>query len=169
MDHDAYEHYIEDLCMNKTRLFDTVLKISPELMDDVQVSMSNPFKKQLGQLTVYRIRLHFRKEQCQTTDASQCSMMKENDRLLPYHQQLWPAYMGIRGDSRANPRWSFPGCSSSLNSMWYSLSIFLQIKSSGIFRWDQFLCVIVQRKEHLPLPWLAAQSAVWFPPVNQNG
>ena len=123
MDHDAYEHYIEDLCMNKTRLFETVLKISPELMDAVQVSMSNPFKKQLGQLTVYRVRLHFRKEQCKTTDSAQCSAMKENDRLLPYHQQLWPAYMGIRGDCRANLGWSITACTLPLNPMWYSFNL----------------------------------------------
>ncbi|CAF3956544.1 unnamed protein product, partial [Rotaria magnacalcarata] len=32
MDHDAYEHYIEDLCTNKTRLYETVLKISPDII-----------------------------------------------------------------------------------------------------------------------------------------
>ena len=102
MDHDAYEHYIEDLCTNKTRLLDTVLKISPDLIDQVQVSMSNPFKKQLGQLTVYRIRLHFKKKQCEENNPSECKIVGDNKNLLPYKQQIWPAYMGINGDCHAN-------------------------------------------------------------------
>ena len=104
MDHDAYEHYIQDLCLNKTRLYDTVLKISPDLIDQVQVSMSNPFEKKLGQLTVYRIRLHFEKKQCQGNSSmpNKCFHIEENNDLLPFHQQIWPSYMGIRGDSHAN-------------------------------------------------------------------
>jgi len=90
MDHDAYEHYVEDRCINKNRLNETVLKISPELIDQVGLSMSNPFKKQLGQLTVYRIRLHFRK------------LGRTNNGLLPYEKQIWPAYMGLNGDCHAN-------------------------------------------------------------------
>lgn len=93
MDHDAYEHYVEDLCVDKKRLNETILEISPDLIDQVGLSMSNPFKKQLGQLTVYRLRLHFRKHE-QTN--------LENNDLLPYHRQIWPAYMGLKGDCHAN-------------------------------------------------------------------
>ncbi|UJR36933.1 hypothetical protein I4U23_029645 [Adineta vaga] len=104
MDHDAYEHYIEDLCTNKTRLHETILKISPELIDQVQTSMSNPFKKQLGQLTVYRFRLHFKNMKCERNNSSNCQMTSENNNLLPYKEQIWPAYMGINGDCHANHR-----------------------------------------------------------------
>ncbi|CAF0995646.1 unnamed protein product [Adineta steineri] len=104
MDHDAYEHYIEDLCTNKTRLNETVLRISPDLIDQVQISMSNPFKKQLGQLTVYRIRLHFKKNQCEQNNLTNCQIISENNNLLPFKQQIWPAYMGINGDCHANNR-----------------------------------------------------------------
>jgi hypothetical protein len=102
MDHDAYEHYIEGLCTNKTRLMDTVLKISPNLADDVLTSMSNPFKKQLGQLTVYRIRLHFRKKYCEQNNPLKCEIVGDNEDLLPFKQQIWPAYMGFNGDCHAN-------------------------------------------------------------------
>lgn len=98
MDHDAYEHYIEDKCTNKTRLYGTVLKISPELIDQIGVSMSNPFKKQLGQLTVYRFRLHFKKTQFQNNH----TLSIDNNDLLPFKKQIWPAYMGINGDCHAN-------------------------------------------------------------------
>jgi len=104
MDHDEYEHYIEDLCTNRTRLYETVLKISPDIIDQVQVSMSNPFKKQLGQLTVYRIRLHFKKKQCEQNNPMKCQVIVENKDLLPFKQQIWPAYMGINGDCHANNR-----------------------------------------------------------------
>lgn len=93
MDLDAYEHHIEDLCTNKNRLQEIVLNISPELVNQVAVSMTNPFKKQLGQLTVYRIRLHFKKNK-----------HEDNNDLLPFKQQIWPAYMGINGDCHANNR-----------------------------------------------------------------
>jgi hypothetical protein len=102
MDHDAYEHYIEDKCTNKSRLYETVLKISPDLINQVGVSMSNPFKKQLGQLTVYRIRLHFTKKLCKENDPMNCQVEFENNDLLPFKQQIWPAYMGINGDCHAN-------------------------------------------------------------------
>ncbi|CAF2707949.1 unnamed protein product [Rotaria sp. Silwood2] len=102
MDHDAYEHYIEDLCTNKTRLYETVLKISPDIINQVQVSMLNPFKKQFGQLTVYRIRLYFKKTQCQQNNLANCSIILDNNDLLPFKQQIWPAYMGINGDCHAN-------------------------------------------------------------------
>jgi hypothetical protein len=104
MDHDAYEHYIENLCTNKTRLFETVLKISPEIIDHVRVSMSNPFKKKLGQLTVYRLRLHFTKGQCEEKDPTKCQLNLENNDLLSFKQQIWPAYMGMNGDCHANNR-----------------------------------------------------------------
>lgn len=102
MDHDAYEHYVEDRCTNKTRLYETVLRISPELIDHIRASMANPFKKQLGQLTVYRLRLHFRKKGCDSTDAKECDMNKETDGLQPFDKQIWPAYMGKDGDCHAN-------------------------------------------------------------------
>ncbi|CAF0948256.1 unnamed protein product [Adineta ricciae] len=102
MDHDAYEHYIEEICTNKTRLRETILKISPDLIDQVQTSMSNPFKKQLGQLTVYRFRLHFQNMECERNNSSNCQVINENNNLLPYKQQIWPAYMGINGDCHAN-------------------------------------------------------------------
>ncbi|CAF1092421.1 unnamed protein product [Rotaria sp. Silwood1] len=102
MDHDAYEHYIEDLCTNKTRLYETVLKISPDIINQVQMSMLNPFKKQFGQLTVYRIRLHFKKSQCKQNNLKNCSNILDNNDLLPFKQQIWPAYMGINGDCHAN-------------------------------------------------------------------
>ena len=104
MDHDAYEHYIEETCTNKTRLRETILKISPDLIDQVQTSMSNPFKKQLGQLTVYRFRLHFQNMKCERNNSSTCQIVNENNNLLPYKQQIWPAYMGINGDCHANNR-----------------------------------------------------------------
>jgi hypothetical protein len=105
MDHDAYEHYIEDICTNQNRLHETVLKISPELINQVGISMSNPFKKQLGQLTIYRIRLHFKKNQCKANNTfMNCENLVENKDLLPFKQQIWPAYMGINGDCHANNR-----------------------------------------------------------------
>ena len=104
MDHDAYEHYIEDKCTNQTRLHGTVLKISPELIDQVGASMSNPFKKQLGQLTVYRLRLHFKKTRCRKFPPLKCRVADEHNDLLPYERQIWPAYMGIKGDCHANNR-----------------------------------------------------------------
>jgi hypothetical protein len=104
MDHDAYEHYIEDKCTNKTRLYGTVLKISPELINQIGVSMSNPFKKQLGQLTVYRFRLHFKKNQCPQNETLSCQVNDDNNDLLPFKKQIWPAYMGINGDCHANNR-----------------------------------------------------------------
>jgi hypothetical protein len=104
MDHDAYEHYIEDRCTNKSRLYETVLTISPDLIDQVQTSMSNPFKKQLGQLTVYRIRLHFKRNQCEQKNLTECQVELENNDLRPFNQQIWPAYMGMNGDCHANDR-----------------------------------------------------------------
>ena len=66
--------------------------------------MSNPFKKQLGQLTVYRIRLHFNKSGCEINDSTKCQMNLESNDLLPFKDQIWPAYMGINGDCHANNR-----------------------------------------------------------------
>ncbi|CAF1947391.1 unnamed protein product [Rotaria magnacalcarata] len=107
MDHDAYEHYIEDLCTNKTRLYETVLKISPDIISQVQASMLNPFRKQFGQLTIYRIRLHFKKNQCEPNKTRKCSSnLDNNNDLRPFEQQIWPAYMGINGDCHANNRLS---------------------------------------------------------------
>lgn len=106
MDHDAYEHYIEDLCTNKTRLYETVLKISPDILNQVQTSILNPFKKEFGQLTVYRIRLHFKKNKCDEKTSSRCFEYVDNNDLLPYKEQIWPAYMGINGDCHANNRFS---------------------------------------------------------------
>ncbi len=102
MDHDAYEHYIEDLCTNKSRLDETVLNISPELINQVGVSMSNPFNKQFGQLTVYRLRLHFKKNQCKEKNSINCRDSLDNNDLLPFKEQIWPAYMGMNGDCHAN-------------------------------------------------------------------
>ena len=98
LDHDAYEHEIEEKCTNKTRLQGTILTISPELADQIGVSMSNPFKKQLGQLTVYRFRLHFKKTRREKND----TVTIDNNDLLPFAKQIWPAYMGINGDCHAN-------------------------------------------------------------------
>ena len=104
MDHDAYKHYIEELCTNKSRLEKTILKISPELIDQVEVSMANPFKKKFGQLTVYRFRLHFKKSQCEQNNSTKCQVNLESDALLPFKKQIWPAYMGMNGDCHANNR-----------------------------------------------------------------
>ena len=66
--------------------------------------MSNPFKKQLGQLTVYRLRLHFKKSRCKEADMLRCQVNEVDNDLLPFEKQIWPAYMGIKGDCHANNR-----------------------------------------------------------------
>lgn len=101
MDHDAYEHYIEDLCTNKSRLEEAVLRISPDLVTQIGLSVGNPFNRQFGQLTIYRIRIHFKKRQCQQL---RCRILEENNDLLSFKKQIWPAYMGINGDCHANNR-----------------------------------------------------------------
>ncbi|CAF4445095.1 unnamed protein product, partial [Rotaria magnacalcarata] len=78
-----------------------------DIISQVQASMLNPFRKQFGQLTIYRIRLHFKKNQCEPNKTKKCSSnLDNNNDLRPFEQQIWPAYMGINGDCHANNRLS---------------------------------------------------------------
>ncbi|CAF0764320.1 unnamed protein product [Didymodactylos carnosus] len=105
MDHDAYEHYIEEKCRNHTRLINTALKISPELVDSIRTSISNPFKKQMGQLTVYRLRLHFRNCPIRKNKFSfKREHLCDEVEVASFNEQIWAGYMGSRGDCHANNR-----------------------------------------------------------------
>ena len=58
----------------------------------------DPFKVNMGQLTVYRFTLRCVCQESLLAENSQCG------RFLPFSQQGWPSFMGRAGDSRFNVR-----------------------------------------------------------------
>ena len=58
----------------------------------------DPFALKMGQLTVYRFRVRCACEGQSTIFGPDCARMK------PYEEQIWPAFMGIKGDSKENVR-----------------------------------------------------------------
>ena len=58
----------------------------------------DPFKVNMGQLTVYRFTLRCVCQESLLAEGSQCG------RFMPYGQQGWPSFMGKDGDARFNVR-----------------------------------------------------------------
>ncbi|KAK3769153.1 hypothetical protein RRG08_034484 [Elysia crispata] len=90
MDHAQYEQAVTELCLRTS---------DHELPDDRIYSNSdddyNPFDVNMGQMTVYRLRLKF---SCsQPINASDTNTKCAS--VLPFAQQKWAGYMGSNGDS----------------------------------------------------------------------
>ncbi|GFR66585.1 PQQ-like domain containing protein [Elysia marginata] len=95
MDHGQYEEAVTELCLQKS---------DHELPDDGVYTNSddeyNPFDVNMGQMTVYRLRLKF---SCtQPINASEPNTKCAS--VLPFAQQKWAGYMGSNGDSH----WTVP-------------------------------------------------------------
>ena len=58
----------------------------------------DPFKVNMGQLTVFRFTLRCVCKESLLGDSRQCG------KFLPYGQQGWPSFMGKAGDARFNVR-----------------------------------------------------------------
>jgi hypothetical protein len=58
----------------------------------------DPFKVNMGQLTVYRFTLRCVCQESLLAEGSRCG------RFLPFQQQGWPSFMGRAGDARFNLR-----------------------------------------------------------------
>ncbi|CAH1796053.1 unnamed protein product, partial [Owenia fusiformis] len=91
MDHDAFEHAVEHECLELS---------NHQLPDNGKYNSQrtyNPYNRNMGQMTVYRLRI---KCDCAgdprlQQQGARCS------KVLPYNQQEWPAYMG----KYANSHW----------------------------------------------------------------
>nr|XP_042902859.1 uncharacterized protein LOC107443619 isoform X2 [Parasteatoda tepidariorum] len=84
MDHDAYEEYVTDHCLQKNGNLRTTSKKKGY----------NPFNRPMGQMTVYRV--HIDCKCTQATKKTKCA------KILPFEKQMWTSYMGLYGNSVAN-------------------------------------------------------------------
>lgn len=82
LDHDAYEELAASECQ----------RLSGRTTGAPAEEIYDPFDRQMGQMTVYRVRLR-----CVCRPGGHCT------RPLPFNQQRWPAYMGALADSYARP------------------------------------------------------------------
>ena len=59
----------------------------------------DPFSLKMGQLTVYRFRIR-----CACGDSGSSLFGRGCAKMKPYEEQIWPAFMGLKGDSKENVR-----------------------------------------------------------------
>ncbi|XP_060079842.1 uncharacterized protein LOC132559243 [Ylistrum balloti] len=95
-DHDKYQHVVTQEC----------LQASGHAHSDGQSKTTfqsletfNPYKINMGQMTVYRLRLT-----CKCSSVPHNSTNQLCSRTKPFDQQQWSAYMGSKGDSHWKPQ-----------------------------------------------------------------
>ncbi|XP_069115779.1 uncharacterized protein [Argopecten irradians] len=96
LDHDKYQHVITQECLQASGHAHADEHSHATFQS---LETFNPYKINMGQMTVYRLRLT-----CKCSSISNNSTTKRCGRTLPYSQQQWSAYMGSKGDSHWKPR-----------------------------------------------------------------
>ncbi|XP_033758720.1 uncharacterized protein LOC117341022 [Pecten maximus] len=95
LDHDKYQHVVTQECLRASG--------HAHSDDHSQTTFQsletfNPYKINMGQMTVYRLRLT-----CKCSSVPNNSTTQRCGRTLPFDQQQWSAYMGSKGDSHWRP------------------------------------------------------------------
>ncbi|XP_071841954.1 uncharacterized protein [Apostichopus japonicus] len=90
LDHDGFINHVEDICLSSGN--EEKMRKHTENLDPLNIY---PFNLDAGILTVYRLRL---KCDCDLSPSLNSSA-RRCAKMLPYHRQRWPAYLGRHTNS----------------------------------------------------------------------